>query len=518
MKPSVNTLFNADCLAVLERMDSEQVTLAYLDPPWNINPGNWSAPEGTPETLTPYTDYIVRVLLQVRRVLSCEGTLYFHSSPYTPLYSRLILDQVFGERLFQTEIILPHTVRPYSSRPTATHSSILVYSKADSFVHTPQFREYTPERLAQFRQSDEKGPYRLVALTMRGDSASARADSWKGYRLPPERIWRYSPDRLEQLDQQGLVLHGSPTDRLPRLKAYLESDLGTPVGSIWDDVMHLRKEDRQPDGRVYFAQQPLALLDRIVASSTYPEQTILDPFCGSGTALVSAQRHDRRWIGADTSPDACDLARKRLSHFVEAEGRGDFRYVGKGELETNSTIVAQPYRDLMVGFRDYDTAFVLGQPVVLEEIRNTEFKQITSQKPVKRIRNTADEYAVAYLNDRQGGSIYWGISNSGIVQGVHLRRADRDTLQRVVIDKLCCIHPSVVPSAFSIKLHPVYRSGAAVQDLRVVELRIPPTYQSVCYSTASGDVFVKTDAGKKKLSSDELEDWMYRLSVEDPVW
>lgn len=85
MKPSGNTLFNADCLAVLERMDSEQVTLAYLDPPWSISPGSYSESEGTLETLMSYTDYMVRVVLQVHRVLSCEGTLCFHTSPYTPL-------------------------------------------------------------------------------------------------------------------------------------------------------------------------------------------------------------------------------------------------------------------------------------------------------------------------------------------------------------------------------------------------------------------------------------------------
>lgn len=51
----------------------------------------------------------------------------------------------------------------------------------------------------------------------------------------------------------------------------------------------------------------------------------------------------------------------------------------------------------------------------------------------------------------------------------------------------------------------------------MVELRIPPTYQHVSYTTASGEAFVKTDAGKRKLSVDELADWKCRLSVENPV-
>ena len=40
--------------------------------------------------------------------------------------------------------------------------------------------------------------------------------------------------------------------------------------------------------------------------------TVLDPFCGSGTALLVAQRLGRRGIGVDLNPDYIELATKRL--------------------------------------------------------------------------------------------------------------------------------------------------------------------------------------------------------------
>ena len=40
---------------------------------------------------------------------------------------------------------------------------------------------------------------------------------------------------------------------------------------------------------------------------------MLDPFCGSGTALLAAKLFGRRWLGIDANPEAVELARRRLT-------------------------------------------------------------------------------------------------------------------------------------------------------------------------------------------------------------
>jgi site-specific DNA-methyltransferase (adenine-specific) len=59
-------------------------------------------------------------------------------------------------------------------------------------------------------------------------------------------------------------------------------------------------------------QKPEELLRRLVLASSDPDDLIFDPFCGSGTTLVVAARHGRRWIGVDADPRYVGIARSRL--------------------------------------------------------------------------------------------------------------------------------------------------------------------------------------------------------------
>ena len=61
----------------------------------------------------------------------------------------------------------------------------------------------------------------------------------------------------------------------------------------------------------YPTQKPIELVKRCIAACTKPGDTVLDPFCGSGTTGVAALLLGRRFIGIDASPEALKLAEKR---------------------------------------------------------------------------------------------------------------------------------------------------------------------------------------------------------------
>ncbi len=63
----------------------------------------------------------------------------------------------------------------------------------------------------------------------------------------------------------------------------------------------------------YPTQKPVALLEMLVRACCPPNGIVLDPFCGSGTALVAAARLGRNWIGIDANADAVRIARDRCA-------------------------------------------------------------------------------------------------------------------------------------------------------------------------------------------------------------
>jgi DNA modification methylase len=65
------------------------------------------------------------------------------------------------------------------------------------------------------------------------------------------------------------------------------------------------------DGR-HPTEKPRRLMAEIIADFTKPEQTILDPFMGSGTTGVAAVQLGRNFIGIEQSPEYFEIACERI--------------------------------------------------------------------------------------------------------------------------------------------------------------------------------------------------------------
>ena len=96
--------------------------------------------------------------------------------------------------------------------------------------------------------------------------------------------------------------------------------------AIYGIISLLNPQSRERLG--YPTQKPEALLERIIKSSSMTGALVLDPFCGCGTAIVAAQKLNRRWIGIDITHLAIGVMKWRLAKMFPG-----IKYSVKGEPE-----------------------------------------------------------------------------------------------------------------------------------------------------------------------------------------
>ncbi len=63
-------------------------------------------------------------------------------------------------------------------------------------------------------------------------------------------------------------------------------------------------------------EKPMQLMGRLIRWLSDPDQTILDPFCGSGTTLRAAKDLGRKSIGVEVEEKYCEIAAKRCAQEV----------------------------------------------------------------------------------------------------------------------------------------------------------------------------------------------------------
>ena len=345
--PANRTVFTGDNLDVLKGFGSDSVDLIYLDPPFGSN-RDYAAPAGSESSGAVFKDawsladldgsemgalaaaepaladlarvakavhggpmmaYLVMMsvrLLELRRVLAPSGSIYLHCDPTSSHYLKVAMDSVFGRRSYRNEIVWKRsTVKGSRGKRRTLGSvtdSILFYSGGNIDIPAT-----APKKPPEFPHEDRRGRYRAVTGFFNSNSMNIRRSSfyeWNG--IEPPHGWSVAPGTLDRLAAEDRIHYNSKGT--PYRKQYESEYRGVAVGNLWDDIGIASGAERIG----YPTQKPLALLTRIVQASSGEGDLVLDPFCGSGTALEAAERLGRRWIGIDLSPKAAEMVQRRL--------------------------------------------------------------------------------------------------------------------------------------------------------------------------------------------------------------
>lgn len=321
-----------DNLKVLQECFADgSFDLVYADPPFNSASirafeigleGPRRSFDDRFGSVDAYMRWIQPRLAEFVRVLAPGGALFVHCDWRASHYIKVAIDELLGYDSFVNEIVWKRHGTHNGGRGLARHfgrntDTILFHSNGGLKSWVPPFEDYDGEYVDRvYRHFDDDGRrYALTDLTGPGGSAKRNpVFEFKGVR----RAWRYSHQTLLELEREGRIV---VTQRggVPRRKRYLDEMQGVPVQALWDDISF---EPR--DGAIeYPTQKPLALLERIIQSTTKPGDRVLDPFGGAGTTAVAAAHLGRGCVSIDESAEAAALTERRLERsLVGLVGQG----------------------------------------------------------------------------------------------------------------------------------------------------------------------------------------------------
>lgn len=284
-------------------------------------PGKVADALGAMRTLLGENDasaYLVNMaprLVELHRVLKQTGSLYLHCDPTMSHYLKILLDAIFDPRNFRNEITWKRTTGVKGNAGQgAKHFGrdtdiIFYYVKSKSAPYNQQFTAYTEDAIRKQFKHVEEGTGRRYSLDpIDGPGGAAKGNPFYEV-LGVSGYWRYKKETMDELVASGQIVQTKP-GAVPRRRKFLEDGKGVAVGSLWSDIPNLQASSAEALG--YPTQKPLALLERIINTSTSPGDVVLDPFCGCGTAIDAAQKLERRWAGIDVTYIAIDLIEKRL--------------------------------------------------------------------------------------------------------------------------------------------------------------------------------------------------------------
>ncbi|SEN78752.1 DNA methyltransferase [Brachymonas denitrificans] len=338
-----------------------KVQCIYFDPPYGIRFNSnfqWSTTsrdvkDGSAEHITrepeqvkafrdtwrdgihSYLTYLRDRLMVARDLLTESGSLFVQIGEENVHRVRTVLDEVFGDANFVSQINFKTTGgagSPTGGTETlaSVNNFILWYAKNGAAIKYRQ--PYRSKRdlgggAAAYNKLDffDKADRRSATEEERGripadarlycvDNLTSQSSGgpqffdvpFRGRVIPVGKSgWKTTVTGMTRLRQsQRLELAGQTL----RYVRYVDDFPVYPLNNSWDDTVTAGFAS----DKLYVVQTNPKVIERCILMATDPGDLVLDPTCGSGTTAYVAEQWGRRWITVDTSRVALALARARI--------------------------------------------------------------------------------------------------------------------------------------------------------------------------------------------------------------
>ena len=355
-----NLIIEGDNLAALKALlptHHGKVKCIYIDPPYNTGNEGWAYNDNVNspmmkdwlgkvvdrDDLTRHDKWCCMMLPRLkllRQLLRDDGVIFASCDDNEVHHLRCLLDDVFGEDNFVATTIWEKVYSPKSSAKhfSDNHDFIVVYARnKESFklALLPRTEEANARYLNP--DNDPRGPWKASDLSARNPySKGVYAIACPAGRLikgpPPGNYWRYSAEKLAELDEDNRIWWGVDRNQVPAIKRFLsEVKQGLVPETIWTykEVSHTQGAKKTllqifPDDFPEFTTiKPVELLSRIISLSADPDSVILDSFAGSGTtahAVLALNKKDggnRRFVLVECEDYVDQITAERVRRVIK---------------------------------------------------------------------------------------------------------------------------------------------------------------------------------------------------------
>jgi len=120
----------------------------------------------------------------------------------------------------------------------------------------------------------------------------------------------YEPNAIIKNDMEFILMqrkpggYRKPTEAQRNLSKIDKKDFDSWFQQIWNIT--------GASTRSHPAPFPLELATRLIRMFSFHGDTVLDPFCGTGTTMIASLRYGRNSIGIDIDPEYCRMAARYL--------------------------------------------------------------------------------------------------------------------------------------------------------------------------------------------------------------
>lgn len=132
-------------------------------------------------------------------------------------------------------------------------------------------------------------------------NAPGKDTAWGSYALPSNPHIRRNSEYIVIASKNSLTLKGD----------HMMSDITKEEFHEWTlSAWHIKPETSKH--LMHPAPYPRELVRRCIKLFSFVGNTVLDPFCGSGTTVATALEHGRHFIGLDNSEKYCNIAHQLI--------------------------------------------------------------------------------------------------------------------------------------------------------------------------------------------------------------